>query len=165
MTLPSGYVNKENLAKTPFLLFQAHKDDFYNYSQESVRGVFKESDLSKLFFHPKNIEIVQRQIILEVYKNTNKKYFIEPQDPISLQVIMRSALITWGQFKQDDLTGQIRKLNKIVVEQVTPNIIAEIGAYFHYLKMTFEPREIMDHPKCVSNSGTKTLPSVTDIYR
>ena len=60
MSLPKGtirkIVNDHEIMKTPFIMFQAHKDDYYNMSQESLRGVQVETILSKVFFHPKNVE-------------------------------------------------------------------------------------------------------------
>jgi hypothetical protein len=64
----------------------------------------------------------------------------------------------------DDIKGQIRELNNLVVDDVVPNIISEINGYIGYLDRAFAPRKILDHPEYVSNSGQKTLPSVTRTF-
>src|SRR5277367_3479127 len=58
-------MNQFDIMKTPFLLFQSHRDDYYNMSQDSVKGLWDETILSRAFFHPKNVDNVQRQIIAE----------------------------------------------------------------------------------------------------
>ena len=58
MSLPKGKFkeqreNQFDIMKTPFLLFQSHRDDYYDMSLDSLKGVEEESIVSKLFFHPK----------------------------------------------------------------------------------------------------------------
>ena len=69
MTLPKGALKevRGDITKTPFIMFQAHKDDYYNMGQESLIGIQQESVLSKLFFHPKNVDLIQKQIIMEIF--------------------------------------------------------------------------------------------------
>jgi Family of unknown function (DUF5761) len=165
MSLPQGTLKKTmkqfEIMKTPFLLFQSHTDDYYNMSQESVRGVQQETILSKVFFHPKNVALIQKQIILTIYKRTYCTYWIEKQDEEDLQVVMRSMYIQHARHVPDHIPEQIRELNNLVTDDVVPNILSEVNAYIGYLERTFAPRQILDRPECVSNSGQKTLPSVT----
>jgi len=56
MSLPKGNLksfkpmDQFDIMKTPFVMFQAHHDDYYNMSQESLRGLQVETILSKVFF-------------------------------------------------------------------------------------------------------------------
>lgn len=164
MSLPSGTIKamkQFDIMKTPFVMFQSHKDDYYNMSQESVRGVQEETILSRVFFHPKNVDLIQKQIIVEVFRKSNGAYLIEKQNEEDLQVIMRSMYIQHARHVPDHIKEQIRELNNLVVDDIVPNVLSEINAYFGYLERTFAPRQILDRPECVSNAGQKTLPSVT----
>lgn len=165
MSLPPGTLQKAmkqfDIMKAPFLLYQSHQDDYYNMSQESVRGVQEETILSKVFFHPRNVDLVQKQIILEVFRKTNGAYLIEKQAEEDLQVIMRSMYIQHARHVPDHIKEQIQELNNLVTDDIVPNVISEINAYFGYLERTFAPRQILDRPECISNAGLKTLPSVT----
>lgn len=165
MSLPKGTVyhpmNQFDIMKTPFLMFQSHRDDYYDMSRESLRGITEESIVSKLFFSPKNVDIVQKRIITEVFRRTNGAYLIEKQNEEDLQVIMRSMYIQHVRNKYGHLKEQIEELNNIVVDDIVPNVISEINAYIGYLERAFAPRQILDHPQNVSIIGTKTIPSVT----
>ncbi len=77
-------MNHIDIMKTPFLLFQSHHDDYYNMSQESLRGIQQESILSKVFFHPKNVDLIQKQIIIEVFRKTNGEYLLWLHKTISI---------------------------------------------------------------------------------
>jgi hypothetical protein len=154
-------MNQFDVMKTPFLLFQSHRDDYYNMSQDSVKGLWDETILSRAFFHPKNVDNVQRQIIAEVFRRTDGAYLIEKQEEKDLQIIMRSMFIQHARHVPDHIALQIQELNNLVVDDIVPNVISEINAYFGYLERAFAPRQILDRPECISNAGLRTLPSVT----
>jgi hypothetical protein len=167
MSLPKGALkpmSQYEIMKTPFLLFQSHSEDYYSMSQDSLRGIQEESILSKVFFHPKNVDLIQKQIIMEVFRKTNGAYLIEKQNEEDLQIIMRSMFLQHARHIPDHIKGQIRELNNLVVDDVVPNIISEIKSHIGYLDRAFNPRQIMDHPECVSSAGHKTLPSVTRTF-
>lgn len=168
MSLPKGAINKSlnqnEIMKTPFIVFQSHFDDYYNMSQESLRGIQQESILSKVFFHPKNVDLIQKQIIIEVFRRTNGSYLIEKQDEADLQIVMRSIFLQHAKHIPNNIKEQICELNNLVVNEVIPGIISEIKAYFGYLESVFGSRQIMERPENVSNTGLKYLPSVTRIF-
>lgn len=163
MSLPKGALMevKGDITKTPFVMFQAHKDDYYSMGQQSLRGIQQESILSKLFFHPKNVDLVQKQIIMEIFWRSNGEYLIEKQNEADLQVVMRSIFLTHAKHLPYNIKEQIRELDYLVADEVVPGIMSEIKAHFGYLESVFGKRQIMDHPKNVSNAGLKTLPSVS----
>lgn len=156
--------NKEEIMKTPFLLFQSSPHDYYNMSQDSVRGVQQETLLSKVFFHPRNVELIQKRIIKEVFNRTNGEYLIEKQDETDLQIVMRSIFLQKANFCQDDIKEQVRILNNLVVDEVVPGIVSEIKMYMGYLDRAFSQPIPIERPKNVSNAGTKTLPSVSKTF-
>lgn len=168
MSLPKGAMirplNNKEIMKTPFLLFQSHKDDYYNMSQESLRGVQQETVLSKVFFHPKNVDLIQKQLIMEVFRRTGGEFWIEKQDEKDLQIVMRSIYIQHARHLPDNIKGQIKELNNLVVDELFPGVFSEIKAYFGYLERAFGPFQVIDRPEYVSNAGTKSLPSVTKTF-
>lgn len=165
MSLPKGTINNEiNIAKTPFLLFQSHKDDYYNMSQNSVSGIQVETILSKVFFSPQNVDLLQKQIIMEVFRRTNGEYLIQKQDEKDLQVVMRSIYLQHARHTPNDVRGQIRELNNIATDDIVPNIVSAVNGYYGYLERAFEPRQVMDLPVNTSSAGTRTLPSVSKTF-
>src|SRR5690606_17290932 len=98
MSLPKNTINKKimdqvDVRKTGFLLFQSHQHDYYNMSQESLRGIQEETILSKLFFSPENVDRIQRQLIATVFRRTKGAYLIEKQREEDLQIVMRSMFL------------------------------------------------------------------------
>ena len=164
MSLPKDLVKKpmnyNEIMKTPFIMFQSNKDDYYNMSKESLNGVYTESILSKIFFHPKNVDLIQKQIIMEVFRKTNGEYLIEKQNEADLQIVMRSIFIQYAQHLPNNIKKQIKELDYLVADEVVPDIISQITAHFGYLERAFGPMQIMDRPENVSNAGLKILPSV-----
>ena len=168
MSLPKGAINRPmnqfDIMKTPFVMFQSHRDDYYNMSQESLRGVQTETILSKVFFHPKNVDLIQKQIIRDVFNRTNGAYLIEKQNEEDLQIIMRSMYLQHARHVPDHIPEQIQELNNLVTDDVVPNIVSEINGYIGYLERAFGPRQILDRPECVSSAGQRTLSSVTRLW-
>lgn len=159
MSLPKGSLNGVgDLTKTPFIMFQSHVDDYRQLSQ-SVQGGKGQSMLSKVFYHKKNIDLIQKQIINKVLKETNGEYLIERQSDADLEIVMRSIFIQNARHRPDNIPDQIRELNNLVVDDIVPGIISEIQGYFGYLERTFGTMQIMDRPTNVSNAGKKTLPA------
>jgi hypothetical protein len=152
------------IMKTPFLMFQSHYTDYYNMSKDCVKGIQEESILSKIFFSPQNVDLLQRQIIATVFERTNRAYLIEKQNEEDLQVVMRSMFLQHARHVADHIKEQIQELNNLVTDDVVPNIISQVNQYIGYLDRTFLPRQIMDHPECVSSAGMRTLPSVTRTF-
>lgn len=168
MSLPKGALNKPmsqfDIMKTPFIMFQAHKDDYYNMSQNSLSGIQVETNFSKIFFSPENVNLLQRQIIIEVFKRTNGEYLIEKQAQEDLQIVMRSIYIQHARHVPNNIRKQIQELNNLVTDDVVPGIISEANSYFGYLERAFAPRKIMDLPECTSSAGLRTLPSVSRTF-
>ena len=161
MSLPKGAINRQmnsqEIMNTPFLLFQSHKDDYYNMSQESVRGIQQETVLSKVFFHPKNVDLVQKQLIMEVLRRTGGEFWIEKQDEKDLQVVMRSIYFQHARHAPDNIRGQIKELNNLTVDELFPGVFSEIKAYFGYLERAFGPFQVIDRPEYTSSAGTRSL--------
>jgi len=167
--LPKGALRDQamsqfDIMKAPFVLFQSHKDDYYNMSQDSVKGIQSETTVSRAFFSPKNVDRVQRQIIAEVFRRSNGEYLIPKQDEQDLQVVMRSMYLQHARHVPNNINEQIQELNNLVTDDSVPGIISQVNAYFGYLERAFAPRKIMDRPEYVSSAGLKTLPSVTRTF-
>lgn len=144
MSLPKG-----SIINAPFLMLQAHPDDFKKY--EIIND-----DINKIFLHKKNIEIIQNRLIKEVYKRSGK-YKICKQNEIKLTIIMKGILINHNGFKSNDIRDNIKELNDIVINELVPVIISEIEMKNDYEKVIFGETEVMDHPVNVSNKGKKYL--------
>ena len=61
-------------------------------STDSVKGILEESNLSRLFFSPQNIEALHSMIRYYVHKMTDGKV-VSKQSPDELFIVMRSILL------------------------------------------------------------------------
>ena len=165
MSLPKNLIKKQmnghEMMKTPFIMLQAHPDDYYDMSEQSLNGIRKEPLLSKVFFSQQNINLLQKRIITEVLKTTNGGYLIEKQNENDLLIVMQLIYSEHAKHLHNHIRKQISDLNDLVLDEIVPSIVSELKAYFGYLNDVFGPRKIMDRPENVSKAGLKILPSET----
>ncbi len=120
--------------------------------------------LETIFFSDENIDLINKQLIMTVFKKTNGEYKISPQSKTSLEIVMRYVFIEHARHLPFNIVGQIRELNCRVVGEITPKIITEVTQRVEYLNTINNPRQILDLPKNVNNSkNDKSLPSVTTV--
>lgn len=173
MALPAGkaskIMKKHDINLTPFIMFQAHPDDYHSLmdNQNDYHDGHNSHDshdtpdiLSEIFFDPKNIELIQKQLIMEVFRKSNGEYWIEKQSEIDLLVLMRKIFSAHARHLPHKIKEQVRELDDLVVTDAVPGIMSQIYAQFGYLADVYGPRHIMEHPKNVSRAGLKILPSI-----
>jgi hypothetical protein len=114
--------------------------------------------LSEVFFSNENIEIINRMIILSVFRRTKIK--IKNQSVESLIIVMKYVFESYARHLPYNIKKQIMELNKIVLCETLPLILTEVTQRYKYLEEITKPREINPLPKNVCN-GRQTLPSIT----
>ena len=161
----SNKVLNKDVMKAPFLFIQGDPHKFYNASKQLMKGLKEENVLSRVFFHPKNIEIIQNSLQRKIYEVSKKQYFIEYQDEKDLLIVMRAIFMVHSQNRLDvSVSEQIETLNYLVVDEIVPGVISEIKARLGYLNDIYAPRKIIPSPINVSSAGTRSLPSVTTAF-
>ena len=123
----------------------------------------EQGDLETFFFSNENINLINKQLILNVFKKTNGEFKISPQKNEDLIIVMRYTFIEYARHLPYDITNQIRELNSIVIGQILPNIITQITQRKEYLRVISEPRELLPLPISESMSS-KLLPSITTTF-
>lgn len=118
--------------------------------------------LSQIFYSDDNIEIINKLIVLRVYKETGGKIKIPFQSRDDLKVVMRWVYINYGRNLPFKIKEQIKDLNNIVVCQTVPNLISAANQYLDYIRDIEMPREPLPPP--INASRDKTLPSISKIY-
>jgi hypothetical protein len=101
--------------------------------REPTLGLWNETDLSKVFFSAKNIEIIQNGIRAGVYRKSNSQYTIGNQDCDSLKIIMRSVFLQHAANQFTNISKQIDELNKIVLDYCIGQVYSEAQGYIKYL--------------------------------
>ncbi len=120
--------------------------------------------LENTFFSDENMDLINKQIILSVYKESNNEYKIGPQSKQSLIIVMRYIFIEHAKHLPFDIPQQIKELNCKVVSSILPNVLTNISQRIDYLKFIGSPRELLDLPTSANNKNNKSLPSVTSRF-
>lgn len=81
---------------------------------DPLLGIMQHTPLSRLFFHPKNIDTIQTELRYRVYTKTN--ILVGPQSHKELLIIMRSIFLQESLNQEKDISQQIRELNELVLD-------------------------------------------------
>lgn len=155
-----------NFEQMPSAYFTDNKKGFALRNQ-LVKNLIKVSechinDLEKMFFSKDNIDLINKQLILTVYKKTDKEFVICPQDERKLLIVMKYVFIENARHLPYDIKGQIRELNCRVVNEILPVVISNVRQKVDYL------RDISTQPigpplPMNTNNTDRTLPSISNI--
>ena len=129
-------------------------------ADNALTGIHEKSLLSHLFFSPQNVQTIQNMIRYNIHKISKGKYTIDEQDPLELQIIMRSIYLQYSRNNYQDIKEQIQRLNEIIIEEITPKILANIQQYLTYLKDRSKPfygNGPIERPVNVSSAGLKSM--------
>lgn len=127
------------------------------FSKEALRGELVSNPLSDVFFSDVNFNALHGAIRYRVYIDSNKTHKISRQSDTELQIIMRSTYYQYAKNLSFDITGQVKVLNKKVLDFVVPRIIQEINQYYQYKKDASSLPVPLQRSESVSNAGNKFL--------
>ena len=69
-----------------------------------------------------------------VYNMSDKKYIIPLQSIENLKIIMRSIYLQYAEHYEQNITQQVERLNKLVLDYCIPNVYNEAVGYEKYCK-------------------------------
>lgn len=159
--------NKFDITQMPQAYFSGNINADNNRKQ-LIKNVFKqpECNISRLidvFFSKENIELINKQLVLTVYKKSNKKYRIPFQKKEDLMVVMRFVYDKDAKHLPFKIKEQIKQLNCSVVKEILPNIFTQVEQNITYLENLGKPLEPIPPPVNV-NKLNKTLPSISSLF-
>ena len=128
-------------------------DDNTNSISQSIST----NDLSNIFFSKDNIDKIQLLIITKVYSDSDKRFNINKQSEQELLIIMRSFYLQYSKNLTIDIKTQINKLNMMVVDWSSNNIISNIEQYLNYKKVCSTLPMPLERAQLPTQKGTKTL--------
>jgi hypothetical protein len=158
-TLNNGRINltKQVNTQTLFTMYDKIPANQPAGFRESTAGLWTETKLSKLFFSPPNVQIIQNGIRAGVHKMSNGKYIIGQQDHDSLTVIMRSIFLQYAANKPTDIKQQIYELNKMVWDYTIPQLYGEAQGYHKYIHDASTMYKPMDPPILAKNNDKQLV--------
>jgi hypothetical protein len=139
-------------------LFQENSNGTSNFQNEALKGIQAASPLSMAFFSKRNLDNVQTKLKYNVWIQSNKKFVIGRQSDTELQTVMKSIYLQYARNLPTQIKEQVDRLNGMVLDYCTPNVISAVEQYHHYRKDISQLPQPLEHAKNMSNSGSKTLP-------
>jgi hypothetical protein len=124
----------------------AIKNKSSNY-YDAMIGDWEWNTLSKTFFSAENMQIVQNGLRAGVAQMSDNKIIIPPQNVDTLAIIMRQTFSAFAEHVPTDITGQIERLNKRVLDRAIPIVYSEAVGYMKYMMDISTLRVPLDMPK------------------
>jgi hypothetical protein len=100
---------------------------------DALGGNWEQNVIAQVFFSAGNIQIIQNALKAGVYELSGKKFILPNQNIDNLKIIMRSTFLQYVVYEQN-VTKQVERLNKIVLEYCIPSVYGECVAYINYTK-------------------------------
>lgn len=155
-------LTKENMKDIKMI--DREDEKMNNFQVEALYGIQETSILNNAFFSKKNMDIIQNMIRYNVYEKSDKKYIIDKQSDVELEIVMRSIYLQHSPNLPNKITEQINYLNKLVSDWCVEQIIPEVMQYIGYIKeIEYMPVPI-DLPINLSSKGSRSLRSVTTTF-
>lgn len=142
-----------------YKLFDGGNNKVSEFSREAIQGIHTSTPLNDLFFSEQNVAALQEGIRYMVAKSSNNEFIIGYQSEVELQVIMRATYLSDAKHQPYDIIGQVKELNKRVIDYCVPRILEEIRMFRHYKNDVSQLPMPMDRGQFSSSKGTKVLES------
>jgi hypothetical protein len=132
------YNGRVNIMQSPDPMVQfrmAEKIHVANVATDyrgAVSGIFENNVLSQVYFSAGNIQILQNGMRAGVYEMSNKKYVIPNQNIDNLKIIMRSIYLQHAEHDPNNVTKEVERLNKMVLDYCVPSVFNEAVGYERY---------------------------------
>ena len=117
------------------------------------------SELPTFFFSNENIDLINKQLILSVYKKSNGQYKISAQSKEKLNIIMMYVYNEYARNLPYGIKEQIKELNCRVVGEILPDVLTNASQIIGYRNDAFGQRQINSLPQ---NTRQNTLLSGFD---
>ena len=160
-------MDNKKLGNNPFLFLNEHRNNYFgklNNSLNSEKKNFEGYILEEVFFLEKNIDLIQKQIIMSVYNISNKKYLIKYQKNEKISIVMKYIFNEYAQHLPFNIKEQIIELNNKVCDIVSKDIIDNLEAQEKYIRDSTNQPTLIDRPQNVTSAGNRTLPSVSTTF-
>ena len=151
-----------DLTNLPIGFFQDYNPKNTELRTQLIKNITKTniddtSILKEFFFSDENIEIINKQIVLTIWKKTNKTYKIGFQNKDNLLIIMQYIFLENAKHLPYNIKNQIKELNCRVVGEILPIIITNFEQKLGYLRDIEKRQPLLDLPK--SSTTDRTLSS------
>ncbi len=117
-----------------------------------TEGIWNNTILSQAFFSEKNTQILQNGIRAGVYRQSNGKFIISPQECDSLKIIMRSIYLQYSANQANHISNQVEELNQMVLNYCVQQVYSEAQGYMKYINDASTLVVPIAHPVMADNT-------------
>ena len=125
--------------------------------RDLVGHIYEKTSLNEVFFSSSNLELLHSRIQEQVFQMSGSKHRIDKQSDDDLKLIMRSYYLQYGKNLPDNINGQVNKLNNMVINWSSDEIITNIDQYMKYKETVSTLPMPLERSQLSSQKGTKTL--------
>jgi len=100
--------------------------------RDALAGIWEDNILSKVYFSAENVQILQNGLRAGVYEMSNKEFIIGAQNVDTLKIVMRSIYLQFAEHREEDIKGQVERLNRLVLNYCIPTVFSEAVGYQKY---------------------------------
>lgn len=97
-------------------------------------GITEDNLLARTYFSEANIQILQNGLRAGVYRMSENKIVVAPQNIDQLKIIMRSIYLQYAEYSDEPIAQQIKKLNDFVLDYAVKSVHGEAIGYLKYLE-------------------------------
>lgn len=137
--------------------------DNKTFHAEAVQGHFTRNQVSDLFFSCKNIDILHEGIRYKIYQLTNGKHTICRQSDEDLKIVMRSIYLQYSKNLPNNIVGQVKELNTLVLDWCVKEILSNITQYDQYVIDASTLPMPLERSPIMTSKGSKTLERISFI--
>jgi hypothetical protein len=136
----NGRVNlfddNENNVKNRIKMFERSTPSIKSSTdyRNATSTIQQESNISLMFFSAKNIQYIQDTLKKEIYTRSNGLYRLLPQNEDDLKTIMRAYFLQYVEYDLQNETGELKRLNGLVLDFLIPRLMNESESYVKYIR-------------------------------
>ena len=128
-----------------------------SFSRFMMQGQRENTELSRRFFHKDNIDQLQRGIIDGVYRKSNGRFRVSPQNETNMKIVMQHIYFEEAHYMDTDVSSQVRDLNAKVLHYCIDNVYNNYISYAKYRRDSETIHLPMDRPQYSRADQNKTL--------
>lgn len=124
-------------------------------SASTLRYEEKPTPLSNAFFSDRNVEIINRAVVADVYRFTD--ILIVEQDEQDILMVMKAIYMDKPELQGTDIRDKLRELDILVINSIVKDIVPTIKLHNNYLERVSGKTPLMEHPVFDSKKGEDVI--------
>lgn len=127
------------------------------FSRSARAGVHESTPLNEMYFSSYNMKALQEGIRYRIFVESDGKFKIGYQNERELIIVMRSIYYQYGRNSPDDIVGQVRELNAMVLKWAVPEIMNNLLQHEQYKKDISQLPIPIPRAQLSTMKGTRSL--------